>query len=443
MSPRLFTILGVLLAAAACEPSAPPPQPEPPKPAETRRYFGAAPDGKLHIYFFDVGQGDAALIVSPKGKTVLVDTGPASAASHLVNRLPELLRKPLDLIVLTHPHDDHYGALGPVMRRVGAKWLMEPQLGDNPGDYNALLASIEKQGVERIPPSPIGTGAAAQPRSIALDDEGVELTVLWPRAPAEPLLTVQGAELEANSLVLRLTHGDTTVLFTGDAHERTLAHLLERKLPLKATLLKVANHGEEGSTPEAFLKAVQPQAALISMGKGTQPGAATLKSLEAAGTRVFRTDQAGEVQVVGDGKTLVVTPQRLPDGIPKDTTYTLSSPGAATAQPASPPQAPKGETAKAEPVNPPAAPQTAVAAKAAPQGDKPVEVAPAGRTTHEAPGAPYVASAKSKKALFHEDWCPITKNIKPENMVRYKSVAAAIRDKRNPHNCVSQGGTSP
>lgn len=334
MSFRPRVLLSVLLALAACKESPPPPpQPAATRPAEPpRRYFGGTPDGKLHVYFFDVGQGDAALIVSPDGYTALVDTGPASAAEHLVNRLPELLTQRLDLVVLTHPHSDHHGALEPVLKRVGAKQLLEPQLGATPKAYDALLGAVASQGVEFISPSPSpSTPNALQRLPLGA---GVSLTVLWPRAPTEPLLDVPEAALEANSVILRLTYGDTAVLFMADAHARTVDHLLARNAPMQATLLKVAAHGTEGPTTAAFLTAVGPRAAVISAGEGNLIGApapAMLKQLEATGAQVFRTDLHGEVQVVSDGKTLVVTPQRLSAGVPEDTRY--SYPGLGTPMP--------------------------------------------------------------------------------------------------------------
>lgn len=447
MSPRLFTLLGVLLAAVtACEPSAPAPQPAAARPAEGRRYFGAPPDGKLHVYFFDVGMGDAALIVSPDGKTVLVDSGPASAANHLVNRLPELLRKPLDLIVLTHAHDDHYGALGPVIRRVGAKRLLEPRADDTPSDYQALLSNLDAQKVERISPLPLGSETAPPLRL----GDGVELTVLWPRTPDEPLLDVSGAGAEANSLVLRLTHGDTSILFAADAHARTVAHLLERKLPLKATLLKVPAHGAEGPTTQALLDAVRPRAALISVGRD-RAGAAdgTRKRLDAAGAHVFSTDVDGEVQVVGDGKTLVITPQRLPENAPHDTAYTFAAEGpSATAQPPKVEaalQPPKPELAQAVP---PKTPQGTGAADKPPAPQQQVDIdisesaaARAARldplTNPDAPAARgstvYVASAK--RELFHVLWCPAAKQIKTANRVMFKSREEASKT-HTAHSCV-------
>jgi beta-lactamase superfamily II metal-dependent hydrolase len=459
MSPRLVPLLGVLLAAVACEEPAPPPAAPPPapvRPAEPRRYFGAAPDGKLHVYFFNVGHGDAALIVSPEGHTVLVDSGPASAATHLVNRLPELLTQRLDLVVLTHPHADHYAALRPVLRRVGAKQLLVPQTGATPPDYDELLTSVGGQGVEFISPSPPPSTPNA-PLRLPLG-AGVELNVLWPRPPKE-VLNVPEAPEEANSIVLRLTYGDTAVLLMGDAHAKTEAHLLEHGMLLKATLLKVAAHGADGPTSDAFLQAVGPRAAVISTGPGTPrstPAPATLRRLEAAGAQVFRTDMAGEVQVVGDGKTLVVTPQRLPDGVPWDTRYTF--PGlnalpvaAATPRDAKPkpPEVARGDASKAQPARGTGAHDAVLPARhgqtrgvdiddlsaAEPPARPRTESRPprGGTESRAAHAGGYVASSRGD--VFHVPSCRNAAKIKPSNLIRFATREEAARSRRPARDC--------
>src|SRR4051794_36600501 len=160
MKTRLLPLLGLLLIAGCKKP--PPPPPAAPHPTAAEHFLGNPPDGKLHVYFFDVGQGDSALIVSPEGRTVLVDAGPASAVNHLINRLPELLASRLDLVVLTHPAPDHYGALDAVQKVADPRRLMEPQLPENPSEYDALLTSLGSRGVEIFSPAP----NPSQPREL-------------------------------------------------------------------------------------------------------------------------------------------------------------------------------------------------------------------------------------------------------------------------------------
>jgi len=417
MSPRHLALLGTLLFLTACK------EPPPPARTEARRYSGPPPDGSLHAYFFDVGQGDAALIVSPEGHTVLVDTGPASAANHLVNRLPELLTKPLDLVILTHPHNDHHGALEPVLKRVGARQLMEPQLPKAPDAYDALLTAVSQRGVQVISPAP-PTATPNAPQRIALGKD-VALTVLWPRAPSDALLESEDASLEVNSIILRLSYGQTSVLLMGDALAQTEEYLLARDVTVQSTLLKVGAHGMARATSAPFLSRVGARAAVISVGANNEfkaPAAATLERLKAAGTQVFRTDVDGEVQVVSDGTVLTVTPQTLPKGAPADTRYTLEGRG----------PTPEPTVWAGKPLSPPAPPPVVEPPVEAPVAK--VEPAPAAASSGKKYKGPFHASRL--RQLFHVPECRAAHSIAPKNLVIYKTREEADHANRVPHDCI-------
>ncbi|MCP3103237.1 MBL fold metallo-hydrolase [Myxococcus sp. K15C18031901] len=417
MSPRHLALLGTLLFLSACK------DPPPPARAEARRYFGAPPDGKLHVYFFDVGQGDAALIVSPEGHTVLVDTGPATAANHLVNRLPELLSKPLDLVILTHPHNDHHGALEPVLKRVGARQLMEPQLPKAPDAYDALLTTVSQRGVQVISPAP-PTGTPNAPQRIALG-QGVFLTVLWPRAPSDALLESTDASLEVNSIILRLSYGETSVLFMGDALAETEEYLLARDVTVQSTLLKVGAHGLARATTAPFLSRVGARAAVISVGAGNEfkaPAPATLERLKAAGVQAFRTDVDGEVQLVSDGKALTVTPQTLPLGTPSDTRYTLKGQG-----PTPEPNVWAGKPLAAKQPAPPVE-------QAPPEPPPAAKSAEAPKSNGKKSKGPFHASRI--RELYHTPDCRAAHAIAARNLVVYKTREEAEKDNHIPHDCI-------
>jgi beta-lactamase superfamily II metal-dependent hydrolase len=262
-----------------------------------------APASKpLSVYFFDVGQGDAALIVSPTGKTVLIDGGPTDAGTKLARRLRELVKGPLDLVILTHPHLDHLGGLTKALQAVGARRFMDPGF-DYPSDaYRNLLDFVGQNVGQVMTPTP-NPQAPETLLTVGLG-EGVTLTILWPRRPQDPFLTQTRSDANANSIVAKLTYGKTAVLFTGDAEPDTEAALLTKPIDFTSTVLKVGHHGGKHSSTTPFLAAIRPKAAVISCGTGNDYGHPTsevLERLAAVGARVFRTDQDGEVVATSDG----------------------------------------------------------------------------------------------------------------------------------------------
>jgi len=440
----LLALLGALLVACEQPPPAPPPGPQTP-PALARRYFGKKPDGKLHVYFFDVGQGDSALIISPGGRTVLIDAGPAAAGTHLANRLPELLTDKLDLVVVTHPRAEHYSGLAAAVGSVGARKLLEPQLPNTPSDYDAMLASLAGQGVELISPA---AATPEEPLRLPLGDD-TELTVLWPRAPNEPLLP---GESELNSMVLRLTYKQTAVLLAGDTRAKTESRLLELQSPVRATLLKVGAHGADSTSSATFLAAVQPRAVILSTGAGNPlgtPAKAVLDRLEATKARVFRTDRDGEIHAVSDGQRFTLITQRLPENAPQDTSNVfagLDTPSATSA--AVQPVSGRGVAKAGE------AGKTQVQAGRTPSGqgaDLSLEgSAPAPKTTstwkqppvsEEAPAPSmggrmlYVASSQSLRKVFHKPDCRNAKKISPKNLVTFTSRSEAARQYEPARDC--------
>jgi len=294
---RLLLVLLVLLATSTVQAAAP--------------RLASSPKG-LTVHFFDVGQGDAALIRSPTGKTVLIDGGPPEAGKLLAARLRELVSEPLDLVILTHPHRDHLGGLDDAIRAVGARRYMDPGF-DYPSEiYRDLLEFVghEVEGQVMTPtPNP---SAPHTLLSIGLG-EGVTLTILWPRHPQEPFLTTTRSDANSNSIIAKLTYGKTAVLFTGDAEPDTEKLLLDKPIDFNATVLKVAHHGGRQSSTQSFLEAVKPQAAVISCATGNEyghPAPEVLQRLERVGAQVFRTDLQGEVVAVSNGTTFTLTAER-------------------------------------------------------------------------------------------------------------------------------------
>lgn len=257
------------------------------------------PDGRLHIYFLDVGQGDAILIVAPDGRQVLVDGGPSPTA--LLNEIGAVLPfwdRSLDLVVLTHPDGDHITGLIPLLDRYAVQQVLDTPLSDDATLTASWLAGLSQAGVERI---------YAQ-RGMQLHLNTLQLTVLNPSATP---LTGTASDDNNNAIVLRLDYGQTSVLLTGDAEQEAEADMLAAGLSLRADVLKTGHHGSNGSSSAPFIAAVAPQIAVIQVGAENRfghPHPAVLERL--AGVQVLRTDQNGRIEVVSDGKTLRVKTER-------------------------------------------------------------------------------------------------------------------------------------
>jgi beta-lactamase superfamily II metal-dependent hydrolase len=348
--------------------------------------------GPLRVYFFDVGQGDAALIVAPSGKTVLIDAGPPEAADALQARLESLLSAPLDLVILTHAHLDHLGGMARAVGVKGAQKVMLPSFEHPSPSYAALQAYLKAQGVTMTLPE----------AGVGMDLGGATLEVL---GPAVPYLARTRSDAGANSLVLRLTVGTHHLLFMGDAEPETEAQLLERGVELSSDVLKAAHHGARESSTAAFLKAVHPRYAVVSVGAGNElgmPARAAVDRLAETGAQVFRTDLDGEVQLQIEADQLQVRSLR-------DRPSPMSPPIAAPERP-TPVEALVPDRRSTD--------RPADKVRVLPESEHPV------------PAGSFVASSKAK--LFHTPDCPSAARIKPANRVVFKTRAEAIASGREP-----------
>lgn len=252
----------------------------------------AGPPEALTVRFIDVGQGDASLLTSPGGATILVDGGPDPAV--VATELVSLGVRRLDLIVATHPHADHIVGLPAVLARLPVGMLLEPGCADDAAFRDDLLAAAEAEGV------PTRTPRAGD--TIVVGD--VRLDVLAPTACWD------GTESDTNndSIVLLASVGEDTVLLTGDVEIPAQEALLEAGVALRADVLKVPHHGGATSVPE-FFAAADAEIAVIQTGQPNPYGHPTpeaLAWLRATGARIVRNDLAGDIVITFEGGRPVV-----------------------------------------------------------------------------------------------------------------------------------------
>ena len=262
------------------------------------------PDGRLHVVFDDVGQGDAALITTPSGQHILVDGGPdpAVAARLLGSRLP-FWDRTVDLVVLTHPHADHVTGLTEVLRRYDVKLVLEREIDHQSPPLAAWREELAEEGAV------VSQAWAGQMITVG---DGVFAHVLW---PPQTQSTEAPSDLNSASVVLRLTYGDVSFLLTGDLLSEGEAGLLALGAAIDSEVLKVAHHGSRSSSSGVFLQAVSPVAAVISSGEGNRfshPDPETVDALlgHVDEALLFMTSERGSVEFVTDGRRLEVKTER-------------------------------------------------------------------------------------------------------------------------------------
>ncbi|MGG3278773.1 ComEC/Rec2 family competence protein [Paenibacillus solani] len=282
---KLYIILGLIISVlVACSPF----------PTSTTAASQPIPErhtsGSLQVFYLDVGQGDSTLIRTPKGQHILIDGGDNHKGDVVVGYLKQLGVKSLDAIIATHPDADHIGGLDTVIDAIPVKSVYAPRVSHTTNTYKDFLLAVKNSGLK------IKTAKAG----LILPLDGITAEFVAPVAE-------YGKDLNAWSAVLRVQHGNTSFLFTGDAESKSEADMLKNPKLLKADVLKVGHHGSDTSTSQKFLDAVNPKYAVISAGKDNKyghPKAAIINRLKRAKVTVYRTDTQGTITAISDGKNI-------------------------------------------------------------------------------------------------------------------------------------------
>jgi competence protein ComEC len=268
--------------------------------------------GKMELTVLDVGQGDSLFLVSPGGKTLLIDGGgafagfPGKPERNGIDPGEEAVSpylwsrgfKRIDFIAITHGHQDHVGGLTAVLENfhVGTMWIGR----EISGSAQERLEDLARQR---------GVKIVHEVRGERMEWDGAAGEVLWPESViGDPAVPAKNND----SIVMRWGLGEHAFMLPGDAEKQVERQLLT-EIPidnLRADVLKVGHHGSKNSTTEEFLEAVHPRVAVISAGENNpygHPSPELLERLEHAGVRILRTDRDGAVHILTDGKQLEIS----------------------------------------------------------------------------------------------------------------------------------------
>ena len=266
------------------------------------------PDGRLHVFVLNIGQGDSILIEGPFDEKILVDGGPDNKVLNELGKVLPFYEKDLDAVILTHPHADHVNGLVEVLKRFNVGAVMITGVNSNEtvsvksGSYSENSGSNYEQFLGLVNDKHIKTFFID-----GSEDFKIGVMMLDMLYPMNSIAGEHFANLNDSSIVFKLIFGKEKFLFTGDLEKKGEDELIKSGLNLRADFLKVGHHGSKTSSSVEFLEAVKAQIAAISCGlhnKFHHPYPETLVHLKDAGMKVYRTDLDGTIQIISDGKTL-------------------------------------------------------------------------------------------------------------------------------------------
>jgi len=246
----------------------------------------------LKVHFLDVGQGDAIFIQTPYEQNILIDGGPDAQVVYELGKVMPFYDRDIDVMILTHPHNDHVSGLIDVLQKYNVKEVYYSGAVHTTPQYIEWLELIRDKDIKLL--------IVKKPIELELG-EGLTMQFLY---PTEDLTNIRAEELNNTSIVSKLIYKDVSFLFMGDAETEVEEQLLEKDFDIKADILKVGHHGSTSSSSEEFLEKVNPDVAVIQCGPDNSfghPHARVLKRLERVEAQVYRNDRDGRVTITSDG----------------------------------------------------------------------------------------------------------------------------------------------
>ena len=261
-------------------------------------------DGRLHLIFCDVGQGDAIFIRTPKGKNILIDAGPGDKVlSCLSNHTPFWERK-ISLAILTHPHNDHLAGFIQVLKRYEISVFGMEKLENKTQGYKRLMQDINNNEIKI---NYLFTGDSFK------TEDGFKIRIM---APDESFLVktspnnIIGENKEFSSLITLISYGSFQAILTGDSQVGELKEAVEKQnLSSSIEIFQIPHHGSKTGVDREVLQNIEPKIAVISVGKDNRYGHPTsyvLNLLKDLKIKIFRTDKQGDIEIISDKNSWTV-----------------------------------------------------------------------------------------------------------------------------------------
>lgn len=265
----------------------------------------------LKVDFLDVGQGDSAFIETPQKHQILIDGGPSSDVLQKLSERMPFWDKTIDLVILTHPESDHMQGLFSVLQRYNVNYVLWTGIVRSTPEFEkwaSVLKLKQKPDASFLASFFLSQGSVKEiiaKEGAKVKAGNAEIDILYPQE------NLSGKELKNKSandtcVVAKLIYGNNSFLFTGDISSVAEKELINSKENILSDVLKVAHHGSKYSTSDLFLKNIQPEYAVISVGKNSygHPTPEVLQRLSNYDINVLRTDQAGDINMISDGKNI-------------------------------------------------------------------------------------------------------------------------------------------
>lgn len=283
-------------------------------------FLFSSSDDKLHLYFCDVGQGDAIYIRFPNNTDLLIDGGPSEKVLECLSKSMPFYDREITAVLLTHPQSDHFNGLISVLQRYKVIYFISSPVGNSTLGYQKLIDLINKKKIE----------VKNFYKDQSIEFGKAKFTLLWPernwlltnlnckknscslsalKNSSVLGLSSDSSDLNDFSIIGILSYGSFDVLLTGDGSSRIQEQILNfnQNFSLsdnKMEVLKVPHHGAKTALSQDFLKVISPEVAVISVGKNNRyghPSQDLLETLSKYAKTIHRTDQEGTIEIISDG----------------------------------------------------------------------------------------------------------------------------------------------